>query len=93
LGISRLARNLPYMALQIEIIPAGREMSKSLTGTTGVHFENLFTNWCLFSDKLCELPEKHGGSLSTKDGNVSVKHIEVREKPERVRNLNKLEEY
>jgi hypothetical protein len=58
---------------------------------TGVHFQNWFSNWCLISDKLCEPPEKHGGFISTKDGNISVKHIEVKEKPERVVDLKKLE--
>jgi hypothetical protein len=59
---------------------------------TGVHFENWFSNWCLISDKLCDPPIKHGGFLSSADANISVKHIEVKEKPARLKNLNRLEE-
>jgi hypothetical protein len=59
---------------------------------TGVHFDNWFSNWCFIRDKLCDPPEKSGGFLSSKDGNVPVKHIEVRETPSGLDNLNKLEE-
>jgi hypothetical protein len=59
---------------------------------TGAHFDNWFSNWCLISDKLCEPPEKHGGFISSASGNLPITRIEVTERPEKVKNLAKLEE-
>jgi hypothetical protein len=59
---------------------------------TGAHFNDWFSNWCLISDKLCEPPEKHGGFISTAQGNIPIKRIEVKQKPEGTKNWTKLQE-
>ncbi len=59
---------------------------------TGVHFDDWFSNWCLISDKLCDPPVKHGGFISNKEGNLPIRRIEARERPERTRRFEQLEE-